>query len=207
MVRRYDLNTNKGRWIFGGVDCNIWRVDGLSLNILKTEIMNRYSALFITLALFVSTVAHSQYALQTGKMQVNGGIGLSSWGLPLYAGLDYGFDKNISFGGEVSFRSFSERILGERYSSSIIGLAGNANYHFVEMLGIDDLFDVYAGLNLGFYIWNSSSNYIGTGSSGLGVGAQIGGRYYFKKNMAVNVELGGGNAFSGGKVGLSFLLD
>ncbi len=138
--------------------------------------MNRYSTLFLTLVLFVTTVAHSQYALQTGKMQVNGGIGLSSWGLPLYAGLDYGFDKNISFGGEVSFRSFSERILGERYSSSIIGLAGNANYHFVEMLGIDDLFDVYAGLNLGFYIWN-------------------------------NVELGGGNAFSGGKVGLSFLLD
>ncbi len=164
---------------------------------------------FVAMALMVLAISHvqAQYALQTGKMQFNGGIGLSSWGLPIYAGLDYGFDKNISFGGELSFRSFSERISGERYSSSIIGISGNGNYHFVEMLGIDDLFDVYAGLNLGFYIWNTSSNYLGAGSTGLGIGAQIGGRYYFKKNMAVNVELGGGNAFSGGKVGLSILLN
>jgi outer membrane immunogenic protein len=161
------------------------------------------------LALLVGVFSHvnAQYALQTGKMQFNGGIGLSSWGLPLYAGIDYGFDKNISFGGELSFRSFSERVLGERYTSSIIGVAGNANYHFVELLGIDDLFDVYAGLNVGFYVWNTSGDYVGTGATGLGIGAQIGGRYYFKKNMAVNVELGGGNAFSGGKVGLSILLN
>jgi len=163
----------------------------------------------IIVALFLCVVHQSQaqYALQTGKMQFNGGIGLSSWGLPVYGGVDYGYDKNISFGGEVSFRSFSERVLGTRYSSSIIGLAGNANYHFVEMLGIDDLFDVYAGLNVGFYIWNTSTDYLGSGATGLGIGAQIGGRYYFKKNMAVNVELGGGNAFSGGKVGLSVLLN
>ena len=161
------------------------------------------------LALLVCAVSHvqAQYALQTGKLQFNGGVGLSSWGLPIYAGLDYGFDKNISFGGELSFRSFNERILGERYNSSIIGISGNGNYHFGEMLGIDNLFDVYAGLNLGFYVWNTSSNYLGSGATGLGIGAQIGGRYYFKKNMAVNVELGGGNAFSGGKVGLSILLN
>jgi hypothetical protein len=161
------------------------------------------------LALLVCAFSHvqAQYALQTGKMQFNGGIGLSSWGLPLYAGIDYGFDKNISFGGELSLRSFNERVLGERYTSSIIGISGNANYHFVELLGIDDLFDVYAGLNVGFYIWNTSGDYVGAGATGLGVGAQIGGRYYFKKNMAVNVELGGGNAFSGGKVGLSILLN
>ena len=55
------------------------------------------------LALLVGAFSHvnAQYALQTGKMQFNGGIGLSSWGLPLYAGIDYGFDKNISFGGEL----------------------------------------------------------------------------------------------------------
>jgi len=164
---------------------------------------------FAVMALMALAISHvqAQYALQTGKMQFNGGIGLSSWGLPLYAGVDYGFDKNISFGGELSFRSFNERVFGARYTSSIIGVAGNANYHFVEMLGIDDLFDVYAGLNVGVYIWNTSGDYVGNGGTGLGIGAQIGGRYYFKKNMAVNVELGGGNAFSGGKVGLSILLN
>jgi len=169
--------------------------------------MNRFSSLLFSLALIVSTIAHSQYALQTGKMQVNAGIGLSTWGLPLYVGADYGFDKNISAGGELSFRSFNDRILGVSYRHSIIGVSGNANYHFGSLAGLDDLVDVYAGLNLGFYIWSSTAGYSGNGASGFGVGAQIGGRYYFKKNMAVNVELGGGNAFSGGKVGLSFLLD
>ncbi|MFM7234717.1 MAG: hypothetical protein ACKOZM_09005 [Flavobacteriales bacterium] len=161
------------------------------------------------IALFMCFITNSQaqYALKTGKMQFNGGIGLSSWGLPLYAGIDYGFDKNISFGGEMSVRSFSERVGGVRYSSSIIGIAGNGNYHFVELLGLDDTFDVYAGLNVGFYMWNSSGDYAGSGASGLNAGAQIGGRYYFKRNMAVNLELGGGNAFSGGKVGLSVLLN
>jgi hypothetical protein len=186
------LNTNKGRWIFGGVGCNISGVVGLSLNILKTEIMNRYSTLFLTLALLVTTVAHSQYALQTGKMQVNAGLGFANYGLPIYIGLDYGFDKDISFGGEVSLKAF-----GSDGNANVFGVSGNANYHFVELLGIENYFDVYAGLSLGFY-----STVVP-----VRVGAQIGGRYYFKKNMAVNVELGGGNAFSGGKVGLSFLLD
>lgn len=164
---------------------------------------------FAVCALMVCAFSHAQaqYALQTGKMQFNGGIGISNWGLPLYVGLDYGFDKNISFGGEVSIRSFTERIAGERYSSSIFGVAGNANYHFGEILGLDNLFDVYAGLNIGFYAWNSSGVYAGSGASGLNAGAQIGGRYYFKKNLAINVELGGGNAFSGGKAGISFLLN
>ena len=197
MVRRYDLNTNKGRWICGGVGCNIWRVVGLSLNILKTEIMNRYSALFITLALFVSTVAHSQYALQTGKMQVNAGlggiVGDRKDGVPLFVGLDYGFDKDISFGGDLLLWSRSRAI---NNSVLALGITGNANYHFVELLQLEDIFDVYAGVDVGFYTFY-----------GLRVGGHIGGRYYFKKNMAVNVELGVGNSFSGGKVGLSFLLD
>jgi len=165
----------------------------------------RIAATALMVCLFSNVYA--QYALQTGKFQFNGGIGLSSWGLPVYAGLDYGFDKNISFGGELSFRSFNERILGERYTSSIIGVAGNANYHLGDVLGIDDLFDMYVGLNVGYYVWSSAGNYAGAGVSGLNAGAQIGGRYYIKKNLALNVELGGGNAFSGGKLGLSVLLD
>ncbi|MFN5620225.1 MAG: outer membrane beta-barrel protein [Flavobacteriales bacterium] len=169
--------------------------------------MNRYSILLFSLAFMLSTIAHSQYALLTGQMQVNAGVGLSTWGLPLYVGADYGFDENISAGGELSFRSFSDRIYGITYRHSIIGVSGNANYHFGTLAGLSDLIDLYAGLNLGFYIWSSAAGYSGSGASGFGVGAQIGGRYYFKPNMAVNVELGGGNAFSGGKVGLSFLLD
>jgi len=40
----------------------------------------------------------------------------------------------------------------------------------------------------------------------MGRGAQIGGRYYFTQKVGINLELGGGNAFSGGKIGLTFKL-
>jgi len=40
----------------------------------------------------------------------------------------------------------------------------------------------------------------------LGLGAQVGGRYYISNKVALNLEFGGGNAFSGGKFGLTFKL-
>jgi hypothetical protein len=149
------------------------------------------------MALLVCAVSQvqAQYALQTGKMQFNGGIGInqSIWGFPVYVGLDYGYEKNISFGGELSVRSF----FNSTSYSSIIGLTANANYHFVELLGIQDIYDVYAGVDLGFY----------SGLNSINVGVHIGGRYYLKKNTAINLELGGGLAFTAGKVGLSILLN
>jgi len=40
----------------------------------------------------------------------------------------------------------------------------------------------------------------------LGIGGQIGGRYYFTEKFGVNLEFGGGNAYSGGKLGISIKL-
>ena len=42
--------------------------------------------------------------------------------------------------------------------------------------------------------------------SGLGIGGQVGGRYYFNDKVGINLEFGGGNAFGGGKVGVSVRL-
>ena len=74
------------------------------------------------------------------------------------------------------------------------------------MLSIPNRFDLYAGLNLGFYVWNSPNNYTGNNSSGLNLGAQVGGRYFITSKVGLNLEFGGGNAFSGGKFGLTFKL-
>jgi outer membrane immunogenic protein len=38
----------------------------------------------------------------------------------------------------------------------------------------------------------------------LGLGAQIGGRYYFNNNWGINLELGGANTTSGYKIGASY---
>lgn len=159
--------------------------------------------------LCIANYASAQYALSKGEAQFNAGLGFSSWGLPVYAGFDVGVHPDISVGGEFSYRSYRERWQGDRYNRSIFGIAGNGNYHFNTLLNIPEEWDFYAGLSLGFYVWSDpdNDNYDGDNSSGLGLGAQIGGRYYFSDRFGINLELGGGpNAFGGGKFGISLKL-
>ena len=73
------------------------------------------------------------------------------------------------------------------------------------MLNIPSNWDFYAGLNVGFYSWSSPNGYPGDGDSGVGLGIQIGGRYFITDKFGLNLEVGGGNAFSGGKFGVTFI--
>lgn len=164
--------------------------------------MKKLFVFTITLLSFCSIKAQSP--IEVGQSQINGGFGFSNYGLPVYVGFDYGFREDVTLGGEVSFRSYNDNIIGTKYSHTIIGISGNANYHFNSLLDISSDYDVYAGLNIGFYIWNSSGGYPGNRTSGLGLGLQVGGRYYFNDNWGVNLEFGGGNAASGGKIGISY---
>lgn len=161
--------------------------------------------LFLGITL-VSAQLYAQTPLPKGQAQLNAGVGLSDWGVPVYLGLEKGVGKDFSVGGELSFRGYRERWDGRRYRHNIIGIAANGNYHFNRILNMSPEWNLYAGLNLGFYIWDSERGYGGNRSSGLGLGAQVGGRYYFSKNVGLNLEIGSGNAFSGGKFGLSFKL-
>lgn len=171
----------------------------------KTRKENTMKKTLLALILMVAVIAiFAQNPVAKGQTQFNVGFGLSSWGVPVYAGLDYGIHKDWTMGGEVSFRSYKYK----DYDHSIIGILGNANYHLNHVLNIPLNWDLYVGPNIGFNMWNSPSDYDGTGvyRSGLGFGAQIGGRYYFSDKVGVNLEFGGGNAFSSGKFGLSFKL-
>jgi outer membrane immunogenic protein len=163
-------------------------------------------ALLIITLTFIIGLISAQNPVAVGQKQLNAGVGLASWGVPVYVGLDYGVHKDITVGGEISYNSFRETYHSNHYNHTVFGILGNANYHFNHILEIPRDWDFYAGLNLGFYIWNSPDNYPGDHTSGLGLGAQIGGRYYFSPKAAVNLELGGGNAISGGKFGISVKL-
>ncbi len=163
--------------------------------------------LFTTLVLILATTAmFAQAPIAVGQTQFNAGLGLSSWGLPVYLGLDFGVHPDITMGPEVSFRSYRDNWGGRRHNHSIIGISGNANYHFNRVLNIPSNWNFYAGLNLGFYAWRSPDDYEGSRTSGLGLAGQIGGRYYFTDTFGLNLEFGGGNAFSGGKFGISIKL-
>ncbi len=157
-----------------------------------------------TFALLITVSAiFAQDPIGKGQSQINVGVGLSSWGIPVYLGFDYGVHRDITLGAEMSYRSYNNNWNHDKYNHSIVGFLGNANYHFNNVLNIPSPWDFYAGINLGFYNWSSPNNYDGSHSSQLGMGAQIGGRYSFSKNIGINLEFGGGNAASGGKFGIT----
>lgn len=154
----------------------------------------------------LTAFAFSQSPLSVGTSQLNLGLGLSAIGIPLYIGFDHGVARDITLGAELSYRAYNENWQNNRYNHNIIGISGNANYHFNNLLGISPRWDLYLGPNLGFYIWSSPDGYAGNSSSRLGFGAQAGVRYFFTNSFGINLEFGGGNAFSGGKLGLTFKL-
>ena len=158
----------------------------------------------LTFILVLATsLIFAQSPLSKGQSQINAGVGLSSWGVPVYLGFDYGVHPDITLGAEASYRGYNDNWRDHKYKHSVIGILGNVNYHFNTILNIPSNWDFYAGLNLGFYSWNSPNDYEGSHTSGVGLGAQIGGRYFFSDKVGVNLEFGGGNAFSGGKFGLT----
>jgi outer membrane immunogenic protein len=166
--------------------------------------MKRILSVLILLVSF--NAVNAQNPLVPGKTQLNFGVGLSEWGVPVYIGIDHGLSQVFTIGGELSYRSYRENWKNNTYRHGITGISGNLNYHFNQVLKMPKDFDLYAGANLGFYMWSSPDAYDGTHSSGLGLGGQIGGRYYFSNKVGINLEAGGGNAFSGGKFGLTIKL-
>lgn len=161
--------------------------------------------LILAAFMLIGLAVNAQAPLEKGETQLNAGLGLSGWGTPVYVGVDFGMANNFTLGIEGSYRSYKQTYFGGKYNSSIIGIQGNGNYHFNEILNIPSEWDFYGGLSLNYYIWNNSSNNNNfVDNSGLGVGVQIGGRYFFSDNFGLNLEFGGGNATSGGKFGITY---
>ncbi len=139
----------------------------------------------------LSTFAQEQMPLEVGARQLNFGILGSQSGFPIYVGMDFSIRESITLGGEVRPAFWG--------STSFLGLVFNADYHFNKLMSIPSTYDLYGGLNLGWDLWFGKNS----GSSGIYLGAHIGGRYYWNEVWGVNVEIGGGNNYSGGKLGLS----
>lgn len=166
--------------------------------------MKKLSIILLLSVITLFTVS-AQSPLDKGGVQLNAGVGFSGWGVPLYIGLDFGVGSDITLGVEGSFRNYNEKYFNDHYRSTILGISGNGNYHFNRVLDIPSNWDFYAGLNIGFYAWTSPDGYLGEHTSGLGLGLQVGGRYFISDNFGLNLEVGGGNAFSGGKFGITVL--
>lgn len=144
----------------------------------------------------------AQSPIAPGEKQLNAGIGLSSYGVPIYVGVDLGVAQDLSIGGVFSYRKFSDGFAGTNFDWTLLVIGANGNYHFDNVLDLPSDWNVYAGLTLGYYIWSEPSGYTGNRASGLGLDAQVGTRYFFSKTFALNLEVGGGTA-AGGKFGIT----
>ena len=171
------------------------------------------------LGLFLATATASAQGLGQNKAQINGGVGLSGLGIPVYLGVDYGIARDFTIGAEVSYSSkkVSNGYFEDRYS--IFGFGVNGNYYFDRILKLPREFDFYAGATLGYYNISNTRTYGGPSSlqpyyerlytssfasSGVNLELQVGGRYFFTKNLGVNLEFGGGIFGVGGKLGLTY---
>ena len=144
----------------------------------------------IVLFLFVCSVStgFSQSPLYAGEKQLNFGIGIDDGGgIPLYAGVDFHIADNLTLGPVASL------------SSDFFSGVGAINYHFDELFGLPSEWNIYAGANAGF-IASLDDDFSG---DGFGIGLQLGGRYFFNDRWGINLEGGGGNQISGGKLGMT----
>jgi hypothetical protein len=144
--------------------------------------------LFIAVLILSTSTLFAQSPIGKGGKQVNFGLGLYSNSIPVYFGMDFGVHEDITVGFQT----------GLDLEFDYFSLAGRGDYHFNSLLDIPQDWDFYAGLSLGFAVGIDNSY-----TSGLDLGAQIGGRYYWNNSWGVNLEFGGGIAFSGGRIGLS----
>ncbi len=145
--------------------------------------------IFVMLSLCtIATAVHAQSPIGKGGKQINFGLGLYSSSIPVYFGMDFGVHEDITVGFQT----------GLDLEFDYISFSGRGDYHFNTLLEIPRDWDFYAGLGIGFSV-GIDNNY----TSGLDLGAQVGGRYYWNSDWAVNLEFGGGIEFSGGRVGVS----
>jgi hypothetical protein len=154
---------------------------------------------------FLVAVLYAQAPPGKGGKQLNVGLGFSGWGVPVYVGADFGVHDDITVGPRLSYRNRSYRFLGSSYRQALTVIGFNGNYHFNRLLNLEDKWNLYAGLTLGYYLWSDSER-PGAEASGIGLDAQIGGRYFFTDKLAVNLEFGGGTGVGGGSFGLTIKL-
>lgn len=165
---------------------------------------------FILIVAFglISNSIFAQAPLKEGGVQLNAGLGLSGWGVPVYVGLDFGVARDFTLGGQLSFQTDDDNYDGYKYKSSAIGIGANGNYHFNRILNMPSKFNFYAGASLTYYIWDYDDHYNDghPDNTSLGLGLQVGGRYFFTDKFGINLELGGNTGTSGAKFGITYVL-
>ena len=159
--------------------------------------MKRFSLSLILFLTFCVSQTYAQNPIRKGEMQLNFGLGASTFGLPLYIGFDYGIHENISIGPIVSFRAYPTRgfdAVGNRvtYNHTAFGIGYTGDFHFNNLLDIPREFDVYAGATISYFFVSSPGGYVGTAIPNVGVNPHVGGRYNFNPKWSLMAQIDAG---------------
>jgi hypothetical protein len=170
--------------------------------------MTRKVLLIAGLFLTLLSAANAQDIFKKGTQIVNAGIGLGSY-IPIEVsyersildGLIKGSNGAIGVGAYLGYYGDTE--YDWRYTHFVLGARGAFHYQFIPKL------DTYGGLMLGYNV--ASAKWVGDGessgvasASALGFALFVGGRYFFKPNLAVYSELGYGVAILSVGVSIKF---
>ena len=164
-----------------------------------------FIAAFIVFLMFsVSSYAQYNPFSEDAKL-VTVGVGASGWGIPIFLRYEQAVADNITVGGDLSYQSKSYTY----WTYTYYGISARGSYHLNEIFDAPDEWDFYAGVSAGFYFFKGSSKsgytYPYSGSGRPNISGHAGARYFINDNLAINAELGGGSAFSGATVGVTFV--
>ncbi|MCK5846811.1 MAG: hypothetical protein KAG84_05195 [Bacteroidales bacterium] len=94
---------------------------------------------------------------------------------------------------------------GTNLNLDYLNLGVKANYYFDNLIGLPAAWDLYAGANAGFAMWIGGDNMGNGNTSGVDIGLQIGGRWFWSDKWGIYLEFGGGH-HSGGTAGLGLTM-
>lgn len=174
-----------------------------------------FSAFLLCLLCFISSNTMAQgFAPKNGFQQLNFGLEFEGYGIPVYAGMDFGVGSFITIGPRIlfetngskhyTFNKNGQRIgLNYRSTAFIPGFRGD--YHFSGHIdGMTNKLDLYGGLTLGVGFYKTKREELGPDGeiktypnsySDTELWGQLGARYYFNQNWAAQLEF---NTLAGG---------
>ena len=139
----------------------------------------------LSMVLF-SNLAFAQAWNGKGDQKVQIGVNTYGYGTGITGTYDYGLSKLVSIGAGANI--FFDGYKDNNKDNNVF-LFGRLGVHLQEPLGLPEKWDIYPGINLGVL------------GSDFGIGAHLGVRYYFNKNVGIYLEAG-----NNGSIGVSFNL-
>jgi hypothetical protein len=141
--------------------------------------MKKFALFVIMMVVIAPAFSQGAAPLAKGGKQLNFGLGSSSSGLPVYAGIDFAFHNDWTAGPVV-------RLIIDDDETGF-GALGRVDYHWNRLLEIPSNWDFYLGANVGV---------ISGDDVDIDLGLQLGGRWYWSEKWGLNLEVGGGTGYN-----------